>query len=96
MVQRITNEKTTKTAVENLGRKAPVYAAFTKALSNEWAAKGISVNVIAPGYIATEMNTALMEDEERAKSNLGRIPAGRWGRAEDFKGPVMFLASAAS
>ena len=69
---------------------------MTKALSNEWAGKGICVNAIAPGYIATEMNTALMEDEERAKGILARIPVGRWGRPEDFKGSVMFLASRAS
>ena len=85
------------------GFTVPAYAAskggvsqLTKALSNEWAGKGISVNAIAPGYIATEMNAALMEDENRAKSILGRIPAGRWGTPEDFKGPVLFLASAAS
>ncbi|KAJ9649437.1 hypothetical protein H2199_000212 [Coniosporium tulheliwenetii] len=71
-------------------------AQLTKALSNEWAGKGISVNAIAPGYIATEMNTALMQDEERATSILARIPAGRWGRPEDFKGSVVFLASRAS
>ena len=85
------------------GFTVPAYAAskggvsqLTKALSNEWAGKGISVNAIAPGYIATEMNAALMEDENRATSILGRIPAGRWGTPEDFKGPVLFLASAAS
>ncbi|CAF9922339.1 MAG: hypothetical protein ALECFALPRED_002061 [Alectoria fallacina] len=85
------------------GITVPAYAAskggvsqLTKALANEWAGKGISVNAIAPGYVATEMNSALMEDEERAKSILGRIPAGRWGTPEDFKGPVLFLASAAS
>lgn len=85
------------------GLTVPAYAAskggvaqLTKALSNEWAGLGISVNAIAPGYIATEMNTALMEDENRAESILGRIPAGRWGSPEDFKGPVVFLASAAS
>ena len=85
------------------GFTVPAYAAskggvtqLTKALSNEWAGKGISVNAIAPGYIATEMNAALMEDQNRAKSILARIPAGRWGTPEDFKGPVLFLASAAS
>ncbi len=85
------------------GFTVPAYAAskggvsqLTKALSNEWAGKGISVNAIAPGYIATEMNTALIKDENRARSILGRIPAGRWGTPEDFKGPVVFLASAAS
>lgn len=85
------------------GITVPAYAAskggvsqLTKALSNEWASKGIAVNAIAPGYVATEMNTALMEDEERAKSILGRIPAGRWGNPDDFKGPIVFLASSAS
>lgn len=81
----------------------PAYAAskggvaqLTKALSNEWAAKGINVNAIAPGYIATDMNTALINDKNRAESILARIPAGRWGDPEDFKGTVVFLASRAS
>ncbi|KAF2272806.1 NAD(P)-binding protein [Westerdykella ornata] len=85
------------------GITVPAYAAskggvaqLTKALSNEWAGKGINVNAIAPGYIATEMNTALLQDERRAASILERIPAGRWGRPEDFKGVVVWLASAAS
>ncbi len=85
------------------GLRVPAYAAskggvaqLTKALSNEWASQGVSVNAIAPGYVATEMNTALMQDEKRASEILGRIPAGRWGRTEDFKGVVVFLASAAS
>lgn len=69
---------------------------MTKALSNEWASKGINVNAIAPGYIATEMNTALMEDETRAGQIMARIPAGRWGSPDDFKGVVVFLASRAS
>lgn len=84
------------------GITVPAYAAskggvaqLTKALSNEWAGKGITVNGIAPGYVATEMNTALMNDEKRAESILGRIPAGRWGSPEDFKGAVVFLASKA-
>ncbi|EMD95953.1 hypothetical protein COCC4DRAFT_156909 [Bipolaris maydis ATCC 48331] len=85
------------------GITVPAYAAskggvgqLTKALSNEWASKGISVNAIAPGYIATDMNEALIKDEKRAESILSRIPAGRWGSPEDFKGAVVFLASAAS
>lgn len=85
------------------GFTVPAYAAskggvaqLTKALSNEWAGKGINVNAIAPGYIATEMNTALMEDKERAASILARIPAGRWGNPDDFKGAIVYLASAAS
>jgi 2-deoxy-D-gluconate 3-dehydrogenase len=85
------------------GITVPAYAAskggvaqLTKALSNEWAGKGVSVNAIAPGYVATDMNEALMKDEGRAKSILDRIPAGRWGGPEDFKGVVVWLASAAS
>ncbi|CAK7563852.1 MAG: hypothetical protein SEPTF4163_001729 [Sporothrix epigloea] len=85
------------------GITVPAYAAskggvaqLTKALSNEWASKGITVNAIAPGYIATDMNTALIDDEARATSILARIPAGRWGLPEDFKGAVIFLASRAS
>lgn len=81
----------------------PAYAAskggvgqLTKALSNEWVAKGINVNAIAPGYIATDMNTALINDENRNAGIMARIPAGRWGQPEDFKGVVVFLASGAS
>ena len=69
---------------------------LTKALSNEWSGQGICVNGIVPGYIETEMNTALMNDEERRKGILARIPKGRWGRPDDFRGPVVFLASEAS
>ena len=85
------------------GITVPAYAAskggvgqLTKALSNEWAGKGITVNAIAPGYIETDMNEALIANETRAKQILERIPAGRWGRPEDFKGAVVFLASEAS
>jgi 2-dehydro-3-deoxy-D-gluconate 5-dehydrogenase len=85
------------------GYTVPAYAAskgavaqFTKSLSNEWASRGINVNAVAPGYIATEMNTALMEDEVRNEQILQRIPAGRWGKPEDIVGAVIFLASAAS
>lgn len=85
------------------GINVPAYAAskggvgqLTKALSNQWADKGITVNAIAPGYIATDMNEALLADEKRATSILERIPAGRWGSAEDFKGSVVYLASRAS
>lgn len=81
----------------------PAYAAskggvgqLTKALSNEWVAKGINVNAIAPGYIATDMNTSLINDESRNTGIMARIPAGRWGQPEDFKGVVVFLASGAS
>jgi 2-deoxy-D-gluconate 3-dehydrogenase len=85
------------------GLTVPAYAAskggiaqLTKALSNEWAGKGVRVNAIAPGYIDTDMNEALIADEERAKSIMQRIPAGRWGKPEDFKGVVVWLASRAS
>lgn len=67
-----------------------------KALSNEWAAKGVQVNAIAPGYIATDNTEALRNDPIRSKSILERIPAGRWGEPDDFKGPIVFLASKAS
>lgn len=111
------------------GITVPAYAAskggvaqLTKALSNEWAGKGVRVNAIAPGkinktrfsstcvypalfrlivvrclgYVATEMNAALIGDKDRASSILSRIPAGRWGEPDDFKGVVVFLASRAS
>ncbi len=85
------------------GYTMPAYAAskgavaqLTKALSNEWASKGIHVNAIAPGYMATEMNTALIHDEGRNKEILGRIPTKHWGTAEDMKGITIFLASQAS
>ncbi|MFL6558635.1 MAG: 2-dehydro-3-deoxy-D-gluconate 5-dehydrogenase KduD [Bacillus sp. (in: firmicutes)] len=69
---------------------------LTKALANEWSSKGINVNAIVPGYIATEMNTALIDDPVRSRQILERIPTGRWGNPEDFKGPAVFLASDAS
>ena len=85
------------------GFTVPAYAAskgavaqLTKALSNEWAGKNIQVNAIAPGYMSTEMNTALINDNGRNTEILGRIPAGRWGTPEDMKGLAVFLASAAS
>lgn len=71
-------------------------ASLVKALANEWASKGVNVNGIAPGYIATKNTQALREDEERSKSILDRIPAGRWGVPEDFIGPAIFLSSRAS
>lgn len=71
-------------------------ASLVKALANEWASKGINVNGIAPGYIATDNTEALRNDPERNASILGRIPAGRWGQPDDFKGAIVFLASAAS
>ncbi|WP_420334990.1 SDR family oxidoreductase [Roseibium sp.] len=85
------------------GITVPGYAAskgaigqLTKAFANEWAANGINVNAIAPGYIATDNTEALRNDPVRSKSILERIPAGRWGNAEDFAGPTVFLASSAS
>lgn len=71
-------------------------ASLTKAFANEWAGKGVNVNAIAPGYIATDNTAALRSDENRSASILERIPAGRWGEAEDFKGVAVFLASQAS
>ena len=71
-------------------------AGLVRAFGNEWGSKGVCVNGIAPGYIETNNTQALREDPERNKSILGRIPTGRWGIPEDFKGPVVFLASAAS
>lgn len=62
---------------------------FSKSLSNEWASKGVNVNCIAPGYIATEMNTALMNDEVRNRQIMERIPAGRWGNPEDLGGAAV-------
>jgi len=115
------------------GLTVPAYAAskgavaqLTKALSNEWTAKGVTVNAskylkdeetspeencgtafngagslifyhtVAPGYIETEMNTALLANPDRLRSISERIPAGRWGVADDFKGSVVYLASKSS
>lgn len=85
------------------GITVPGYAAskgavgqLTKAFANEWASKGVNVNAIAPGYISTDNTSALRADEKRSSSILERIPAGRWGESEDFKGPTVFLASPAS
>lgn len=85
------------------GITVPSYAAskggvsqLTMALSNEWAAKGVQVNAIAPGYIATDNTAALRADPVRNPAIVARIPAGRWGDAGDLKGMTVFLASAAS
>ena len=85
------------------GVNVPGYAAskgaigsLVKALANEWAGRGVNVNGIAPGYIATDNTQALRQDADRAQSILARIPAGRWGEPADFQGPVVFLASEAS
>ncbi|WP_299254773.1 SDR family NAD(P)-dependent oxidoreductase [uncultured Aquimarina sp.] len=85
------------------GITVPGYAAskgaigqMTMAFANEWASKGVNVNAIAPGYIATDNTEALRNDPERSASILGRIPSNRWGAPEDFAGPVVFLASEAA
>ena len=71
-------------------------AGLTKLLANEWASKGINVNAIAPGYIATNNTAALQADEARNRQIMDRIPAGRWGDPEDLGGAAVFLASRAS
>jgi len=85
------------------GIRVPSYTAsksgvggLTKLLANEWSAKGVNVNAIAPGYIETNNTTALREDQDRNASILGRIPAGRWGKASDLGGAAVFLSSSAS
>jgi 2-deoxy-D-gluconate 3-dehydrogenase len=85
------------------GIYVPGYAAskagigqLTKALANEWAAKGVNVNAIAPGYMATDNTVALRNDEQRSRAIMERIPAGRWGQPDDMKGAVVFLSSDAS
>src|SRR5262249_3603800 len=81
----------------------PAYAAakgavaqMTKALSNEWAARGVNVNAIAPGYMVTANTAAVREDPVRSREILERIPAGKWGEPEDLAGAAVFLASPAS
>jgi 2-dehydro-3-deoxy-D-gluconate 5-dehydrogenase len=71
-------------------------AGLTKALANEWTSRGVNVNAIAPGYIATDNTQALQDDPDRSRSILERIPAGRWGAAGDLGGAAVFLASSAS
>jgi 2-deoxy-D-gluconate 3-dehydrogenase len=71
-------------------------AGLTKALANEWAAKGINVNAIAPGYFVSNNTEALRADETRSRQIMERIPAGRWGQPEDLAGVAVFLASKAS
>ncbi|QEW23331.1 2-dehydro-3-deoxy-D-gluconate 5-dehydrogenase (plasmid) [Paracoccaceae bacterium] len=85
------------------GIRVPAYTAakhgvagLTKALANEWAGKGINVNAVAPGYIATNNTTALREDPVRSAEILGRIPAGRWGDPSDIAGAAAFLCTPAS
>jgi len=71
-------------------------AGLTKLLANEWAAKGVNVNAVAPGYIETNNTQALRDDPERYEAILSRIPAGRWGRPGDIAGAVLFLSSPAA
>ncbi len=71
-------------------------AGVTKALANEWGPHGVQVNAIAPGYMVTDNTTALREDADRSRSILERIPAGRWGTAEDIAGAAVFLSSPAA
>ena len=85
------------------GITVPAYAAakgglaqLTKALANEWASKGINVNAIAPGYMATDNTTALRQDAQRSRQIMERIPAGRWGEPSDLAGAAVFLCSSAS
>lgn len=85
------------------GLTVPAYAAskgavgqLTKSFANEWTAKGVTVNAIAPGYIETDMNEALLANPERLQSITSRIPAGKWGTPEDFKGTTVYLASRAA
>lgn len=85
------------------GLRVPAYAAskgavaqLTKALCNEWAPHGVNVNAVAPGYIATDMNEALLADAQRNEQISARIPAARWGTGQDLSGAVIFLASAAA
>ncbi len=68
-------------------------AGLTRALANEWTAGGVTVNAIAPGYIATDNTQALRDDPDRSAAILSRIPAGRWGEAADLAGATVFLAS---
>jgi 2-deoxy-D-gluconate 3-dehydrogenase len=85
------------------GQTVPAYAAskgavmqLTKALTNEWAGKGINVNAIAPGYMETDLNAALIANPQRFETISARIPKGRWGKADDMKGLAVFLSSPAS
>ena len=85
------------------GMNIPAYAAskggvgqLTKAFANEWAGRGISVNAVAPGYLASDLIKPLMDDPVRSRQILERIPAGRWGAPDDLQGTAVFLASRAS
>ena len=85
------------------GQRIPAYAAskgavgqLAKSFASAWTSRGIAVNAIAPGYVETEMNTGLLQNPPRLASISARIPAGRWGVPEDFKGTAVYLASRAS
>lgn len=85
------------------GQTVPAYSAakggvmqLTKELTNDWVGRGININAIAPGYMATDMNAALLANEQRNTQISARIPAGRWGTGQDMKGATIFLASPAS
>jgi 2-deoxy-D-gluconate 3-dehydrogenase len=85
------------------GVRVPAYTAskhavagLTKALANEWAARGVNVNAIAPGYMITDNTQALRDDPQRSRQILDRIPAARWGTPDDLLGAAIFLASRAS
>lgn len=85
------------------GLYVPAYAAskgavgqLTKSFANEWSSRLVTVNAIAPGYVETDMNTALLQDADRLAAISGRIPAGKWAKPEDFKGTAVYLASRAS
>jgi 2-deoxy-D-gluconate 3-dehydrogenase len=85
------------------GITVPAYAAakggiaqLTKAFANEWAARGVQVNAIAPGYMATDLTQALQSDPTRSRQILERIPAARWGSPQDVAGAAVFLSSSAS
>ena len=85
------------------GITVPAYAAskgavaqLTKALCNEWSSRGVNVNAVAPGYMVTDMNTALLSDPVRMEQLSTRIPAGRWGQPQDIGNVVVFLASPAA
>jgi 2-deoxy-D-gluconate 3-dehydrogenase len=85
------------------GINVPSYSAskggigqLTKAFSNEWAGRNVQVNAIAPGYIKTDFTEALVADSARSQALMARVPAGRWGEPDDFKGPALLLASDAS
>lgn len=85
------------------GLRVPAYTAakgavaqFTKSLCNEWAAQGVNVNAVTPGYVATDMNEALLDDPERSAQISARIPAGRWAEPKDIAGAVHFLCSPAA